>query len=57
MGDGCEEGPIVAVICGNLNPPNRMTRASQANTALGRVPGLPGAIFGARPCAVFGQGN
>src|SRR3990170_4711181 len=56
MWDGCEEGPIVAVICGNLTPPIRMTRASQANTALGRVPGLPGAIFGARPpCAVFGQ--
>src|SRR6266478_6550339 len=32
-GDCCEGGPIVAVICGNLNPPTRMARALPATTA------------------------
>jgi hypothetical protein len=33
-GDWCEGGPIVAVICGNLNLPTRMARALRANIAL-----------------------
>src|SRR5713101_8452117 len=32
-GDCCKGGPIVAVICGNLNPPTRMARALPATAA------------------------
>ena len=40
-GWGLPEGsPIVAVICGNLNPPARMARALRASTAFGARPDL-----------------
>ena len=50
---GLPEGsPIVAVICGNLNPPTRMARALGRAPPFGARPDLPGTTFGARPCAV-----
>src|SRR6266446_3069172 len=55
-GDCCKGGPIVAAICGNLNPPTRMARALPATAAPSvLVPDLPGTTFGARPCAVRSQ--
>jgi hypothetical protein len=49
-----EGGPIVAVICGNLNPPTGMARALRASTApLVPVRILPGTAFGARPYVVW----
>src|SRR6476646_9091539 len=55
-GDLLRGSLIVAVICGNLNPPTRMARARRANTAaVVLVSGLPGTPFGARPCAFRSQ--
>jgi hypothetical protein len=34
LGDCCEGGLIVAVICSNLNPSARMARAPRASTAV-----------------------
>ena len=57
MGICSEGGLIVAVICGNLNPPTRMARRPTGEHRYARARSLtcPEHPFGARPCAVRSQ--